>query len=108
MEGLKMNKLILTLNKIHSYYADCTPLYTVQILSITDSKLEAPKIIDVTALEPAGIHIKWHVMPYFATDPITGYLVRIWRVEESTQGHFTLINGDETPGLMSIVRVLEI
>ncbi|XP_038223250.1 uncharacterized protein LOC119840638 [Zerene cesonia] len=70
-------------------------------------EIGVPKITSVSALDPVGFFIQWKGVTSFNKDPVLGYKIRLWKVEEDSQGYLKLVNGEEIPGLLLEDRALE-
>ncbi|XP_045495909.1 uncharacterized protein LOC123694501 isoform X3 [Colias croceus] len=81
-------------------------LYLSRII-VSAYEIEVPKIFSVSALNPVGFFIKWTGVNSVNSDPILGYKIRLWKVEEDSQGYLNLLNGEETPGLLYESKPLE-
>ncbi|VVC92751.1 unnamed protein product [Leptidea sinapis] len=63
------------------------------------NSLEAPKGMKVSFLEPLGFYVEWELVPRTIEDRISGYKVKLWKINEEISRNFKLLFGEQVPGL---------
>ncbi|XP_022113804.2 uncharacterized protein LOC110992344 [Pieris rapae] len=71
-------------------------IYLLFILEVALSQaIDKPTHVRVSLYEPEGLFVQWRVVDNFQANPIIGYKIRVWQIDESLHGSYTLLNGEQ-------------
>ncbi|XP_047516564.1 uncharacterized protein LOC125057127 [Pieris napi] len=71
-------------------------IYFLFILEVALSQvIDKPTHVRVSLYEPEGLFVQWRVVGNHQGNPIVGYKIRVWKIEEDLHGSYTLLNGEQ-------------